>query len=490
MASKRDRAALAAAALASGAALYFGTGLRPLAWLTWIAVIPVLLAAPRLGRLGAALAAAAAWLIGTLNEWTYLTGDLGMPPVRAALIDLAAAGVFAAVVLAYRALIRRGRWAAAVLLPPAAWVGVEYLFAISSPDGAFWSLAYTQTAVLPVAQLASLTSYLGITFVLLVVQTTVAVTVHRRAGSPGWWRPVAAVAVGLAAVSGYGLVQLGRPADGPVERIALIAQPGRGDFVDIATPAGTELFDGYLAQVRAAVGQGAKTVVLPEAVLVADPDRVAGVTDALAAIARDGGATIVFGVAVRHGYNTAQVVTPDSVVAYHKQHLLFVEPNVPGTGLTFVPDRPWGVAICKDLDFPDLARSYRAEGAELLLVPAWDMDRDGWLHSRMAVMRGIENGLPIVRSGRMGALTVSDAAGRVLAEARTGESGFATVTYDLPVSVRSTLYTAARPWFAWLCLLAAAAALLRLRGRPRSSGDHAAAETVAAQPADELASAR
>ncbi len=475
MASTRDRAALAGlAAAASGAALHFGTGLHPLPWLTWVAIIPVLAAALRLGWLGAACAAFAAWLSGELNQWTYLTGDIGMPPAAAAGILLAAAGLFAATVLVFRALVRRGRTPAAILAPPALWVGLEYAFATASPDGAFWSLAYTQADVLPVIQLASLTSYLGVTFLLLVVQTAVVVAVRRGSAGLARWRPIGAVAAGLAAVAGYGLVQLARPADGPVERIAVIAQPGRGDHLDVATPAGEALLDAYLAQIRAATGAGATAVVLPEAVLVADAGTLDGVTGALAAAARDGGATIVFGVAVRHGHNTAQIVTPDSVTAYHKQHLLFTEPYRPGTGTVFGPGRPWGVAICKDLDFPELARSYRAGGAQLLLVPAWDVGRDAWLHSRMAVMRGVENGMPIVRSGRDGALTVSDAAGRVLAEARTGGSGFATVTYDLPVAPRSTVYTSAGAWFAWLCLLVGLGCLSLLRRRARHHEDGAA----------------
>jgi hypothetical protein len=33
----------------------------------------------------------------------------------------------------------------------------------------------------------------------------------------------------------------------------------------------------------------------------------------------------------------------------------------------------------------------------LMLVPAWDFNADGWLHARMAVLRGVEGGYAIVR---------------------------------------------------------------------------------------------
>ncbi len=96
---------------------------------------------------------------------------------------------------------------------------------------------------------------------------------------------------------------------------------------------------------------------------------------------------------------------------------------LPGTArLTF--DRPsddgtagkWGVEICKDMDFPLLARQYSNDGARLMLVPAWDFVADGWLHGRMAILRGVESGFSIARSVKQGILTLSDSRGRVLAQ--------------------------------------------------------------------------
>ncbi len=104
--------------------------------------------------------------------------------------------------------------------------------------------------------------------------------------------------------------------------------------------------------------------------------------------------------------------------SYRKQHLLYGESYESGTTLVLTPGRPspWAVAICKDLDFPLPAGAYRKLGAGGLLVPSWDFDRDGWLNSRMAVIRGVENGLTVERTARSGSLTVSDGYGRVLAE--------------------------------------------------------------------------
>jgi hypothetical protein len=51
--------------------------------------------------------------------------------------------------------------------------------------------------------------------------------------------------------------------------------------------------------------------------------------------------------------------------------------------------------------FPALSRQYGKAGVGLLPVPALDFD-DGWLHSRMALLRGVENGMPMARVGSQG----------------------------------------------------------------------------------------
>ena len=140
---------------------------------------------------------------------------------------------------------------------------------------------------------------------------------------------------------------------------------------------------------------------------------------------------------------------------YDKHHLLpGVEPEKPGDKRV-VLDKPsgrWGLQICKDMDFPKLSREYAAEGANLLLVPAWDFNRDGWLHARMAVLRAVENGFALARSARNGLLTLSDNRGRILAETETVPDRFASITGKVNVSREETFYARTGDWFAWLCV--------------------------------------
>ena len=69
----------ALALLSSAVALYFGTGLHPLWWLTWLAPIPVLVVAPRLSQKAAFAMAFLAWAVGGLNLWRYIRVSLSAP---------------------------------------------------------------------------------------------------------------------------------------------------------------------------------------------------------------------------------------------------------------------------------------------------------------------------------------------------------------------------------------------------------------------------
>jgi apolipoprotein N-acyltransferase len=113
------------------------------------------------------------------------------------------------------------------------------------------------------------------------------------------------------------------------------------------------------------------------------------------------------------------------------------------------------------MDFPALGRLYGEAGVGLLLVAAWDFGRDGRLHARMAVVRGVESGFALVRTAQRGLLTVSDDRGRVVAEMPSGEGPEALLTARVAPGSGRTPYARWGDWFGWLCLLLLAAALVR-----------------------------
>jgi apolipoprotein N-acyltransferase len=84
-------------------------------------------------------------------------------------------------------------------------------------------------------------------------------------------------------------------------------------------------------------------------------------------------------------------------------------------------------------------------------VPAADFGKDAWLHARMAVMRGVENGFALVRAADNGLVTASDAQGRLIASKMDTRPGLTMVVADLPLGPGPTLYARIGDAFVWLC---------------------------------------
>jgi apolipoprotein N-acyltransferase len=481
MAWKRDLTACVVAAGLSGALFHAGTGLHPVWWLTWLAPLPVLLVAPRVGAVAAAGTAFAAWVAGETGLWSYYTSQkaLSQPVPLVVALFVVTGLVFAGVIVGARALLRSGHLLAATCFVPAAWTVVEFAVSALTPNGLFWSLAYTQLDALPVVQIASLVGPWGITFLVLALPAALAALCAPSGRVRGRLRLSGAVLVVAVLVIGYGTVRLRAPRTdppGPMVGVFAVAQPF--DPVPVSTPAGEELLGRYLVGVRSLAALGARVLVLPEKVFAVDGRTSAALTVPLAALAAEHHVDIVVGlVLVRDGMasNVAWMFTAagGEPVEYDKHHLVPVleDAFTPGKNLVLLPGPRGrlGVTICKDMDYPGLLRRYSQRGATAMLVPAWDFDQDAWLHSRMAVLRGVENGFPLVRAGRSGAVTVSDPYGRVLAESRTQGRPDASGIAVLPRSAAATPYAALGDWFPWACvalLLVVAANAGRRRSQP------------------------
>jgi apolipoprotein N-acyltransferase len=428
------------AAALSGLLWLGGTGLHPIAALTWLAPLPLLLGSVRVRAATALAATVAAWVIGQAAVLPYYRGTLRMPlPAVAGVVVLGAALASGTVLLA-RYLLRAGRPVTAVLTVPFLWVLGEYAASRLLPHGAWWSLAYTQAAVRPVIQLTALTGVWGVTYLLIALP--VALAARSRPA-------VLCLLALLTATAGWSLT---RPAQGPeTVRVGLVALEQKDDGLPLNRPGGQQLLARYRARVDRLIARGAEIVVLPEKVFGVDSEN--DLVDAFRPeTAR--GARVIAGAVLRQGgtaRNVALVLGPGgTATAYAKQHLIpgLEDWLTPGHTDLIVGGR-FGVAICKDLDFPGLVRGYRDEGATAMLVPGLDFTGDGRLHSRMALVRGVESGLTVVRSAAYGRLTVSDATGRVRAEAVAGN---ADVLVAAPLAGKSTIYSRTGDWFPFLAV--------------------------------------
>ena len=163
-----------------------------------------------------------------------------------------------------------------------------------------------------------------------------------------------------------------------------------------------------------------------------------------------------------------------------KKLLFFVDKLVQATGdfgagkravVMALPPARIGVLICYEAIFPELSSNLANGGANLLV----NITNDAWFgrscaphqHLSMAVLRTVENRIPMVRCANTGISGLIDAQGRILQASALFED--ATMLGTLQLGNGNTIYSRHGDWFAWTCvaisLLGFGYALMRKKGK-------------------------
>lgn len=445
----------AVCAVLTGGAFYLSIGLGTQWALAWLAPVPVLWLAFGGGRAWPVFVAAfGGFALGQANVLQAYAGEL---PLAVTLLAIAVPSLaFAVAVAGGRSAYHRLGSLAGLAAFAFLWAGLDFAISWDKAGGSVMTPAASQLDAPVLAQSASLVGYYGITFLLGAVSAALAIAVRRRNVGFGLF------AVALFVVNwSFGTWQLAQPATGSL-RVALLASDDLArPFAPADREAARRIFGEYAAAIERLGATRPAIVIGPENVLQLAPAWREDALRPLARAASRAGAMLIIGVDAPSGgarRNVALVLAPDAApVAYAKRRLIpGLETAIfrSGTnGLTL----PGGalVAICKDMDFQAMIRRDAVAGRPLLLaVPGWDFGADGWFHARVAMLRSIENGVPMARSARAGMLTLSDRHGRLVASAPS-ESGMTVLIGDLPLHGRGgdTPYSKIGDLFGFLGLL-------------------------------------
>ena len=349
-------------------------------------------------------------------------------------------------------------WDLALL--PLATVAVELLQARLSPFGSWGSVAYTVHSA-PALQVASLAGAAGVSFVVVLAGCFAAREIGAgsapRAGSAA--APAAhrgTVAGALAALALWGGARTAAPFNAAVPnsctfRATALMLPGSLDAAykrqtgvlrsALASGGGNvnaDAWSSFLTDYRAARVEmlaqtrlhasmpGTDAVVWPEAALLVPAEEHRALLDEAARIARATGATIGVSTAVLYrdramfsnnfvlvspgeellwNYNKTRTIpgyeTPRSLFSGRQQDPLPVarlaRSNCGGGAAGAIVLSP---GICMDADFPATMATAGSGGADVLLVPSADWRASSPIHTYMARLRGIEQGISVVRAGR------------------------------------------------------------------------------------------
>ena len=236
-----------------------------------------------------------------------------------------------------------------------------------------------------------------------------------------------------------------------------------GKIVTTDKDATFKAIDAYADEIAKLRGSHVQLIVLPENIARVAPEWVTEAQEKLAKAAPEG-ATVVAGFntfvdGAQRNVSWALSPAAHAPVTYEKRRLVpGLESAVftPGPGPRTLSNGI-GLEICKDMDFHAMIRSDEVvTKPELLAVPAWDFKEDDWSHARVAILRSVENGVPMARTARNGLLLLNDRYGRIVAQARS-VGGFTTLIGDLPLDGHggTTIYDRSDDAFGWLCLVVA-----------------------------------
>jgi apolipoprotein N-acyltransferase len=467
-----------------------------LAFATWGALIPLLYLAarnqpPACFTLG--------WLAGFFNGlsllyWiTYVVNRYGNLPLPVSLgiclLLVAYLAIFAGLFCSGLSWLRnRGLpWLAAT---PFLWVTLE-LGKSRLLTGFPWeNLGYSQYRWLPVIQMADITGVFGISFVLVlsnVLLFTLIFPVNRGRKVLTRLYPALLWVFLVSTVVGYGSWRLAELEGhhGPSFKVALvqgnIAQDTKWD------PAFQQAtLEKYERLTKEVAKQQPQLVIWPE---TATPfyfgaDRKN--TETLLRQVRELQIPLLFGSpAYRRKderlklYNRAYLLDGHGMLIdyYDKIHLVPFGEYVPWKRLLFFVDKlvqaagdfasgkkaivmdmlpaKIGVLICYEAIFPGLSRDLVNAGANFLV----NITNDAWFgrssapyqHLSMAVLRSVENHVPMARCANTGISAFIDSGGRILQVTRLFED--ATMLGSIQLGEGKTLYTRYGDWFAWSCFI-------------------------------------
>jgi len=374
--------------------------------------------------------------------------------------------------------VSRLRGFASTLVFPMAWVAIEQLSVWTSPFGSWGSAAYTQAENLPLVQIVSVAGLPGLVFLMAWFASAVNGAWESDFEGPGARAGVLGYAALLAIVllAGSARLALLPPRAATVRVASLTVKParpveiwrsGQGPLSDAEMTSirrgAAALFDSLLERSRREARAGARIVVWSEGSAVCFKEDEPGLISRAGEFSRREGIYLFVALVTftpGRPLHENQLLTFDPAgrlaIRYHKAR---PAPGDPETGadrslpILASPFGRMGGAICYDMDFPDLVREQGRAGVDFMLVPSSDWKELDPLHTRMALVRGVENGCSVVRQTANGLSAAADYEGRLLATMDYFRTEDRVMVAQVPTRGVRTVYSRVGDLFAWMCIV-------------------------------------
>ena len=452
------------------------------------------------------------WIAGTVFyvmllrwlDYTFLHYSAIPWPVTWLPIALLAAycGLYTGLVAAGVAWLRQGLGAGwALALAPCLWLTGEWVRGHLMGGFPWGLLGYSQSAQLPVIQVAELGGVYAVS--LLIVAVNAALTALLALGPRRAWPGVAAATVLLVSSCTFGARALAVESDataGSSVQVGVI-QPSIEQTIKWDPTRHAQILDIYEALTREAARSKPAVVLWPETATTIFLRGDQRLLERLTRLSADLGVPILVGSLDRRDdpggqfLNSAFLLSGQGITGkYDKIHLVPFGEYVPLAGLLgFVrswaefisefgvgevetvfplPGASFGTVICYEVIFPELFRGFVVRGASFMANitnDAWFGETSGpWQHLGTLPLRAVEHRVAIARAANTGVSAFVEPSGRIGSMLPLLERGV--LVRRIPLRTRGTLYTRLGDWLVYLSasLGVAAAGIAHFRRSPAS----------------------
>ena len=402
---------------------------------------------------------------------------------------LALAAYLAVYPAVFSVLVHRLPWQSGALfifIVPTIWTGLEWVRSWMVTGFPWGSMGYSQWNNLPAIQIASIAGVHGVSFVVVLLNATIANLIRTYSD---WQRQLKATALPVVIIIAcfiYGAFALSRPPR-PASDVKMALVPGNVRQIDKWNPKNfPAIFKRYIDLIEEADAAHPDFIVLPETAL---PPGIFSVQNVyrrrLERMLYNRQIYLLAG--VPHStpdskvYNRVLLLSPagEELGSYSKIHLVPFGEYVPLSRylpnlIQFVPYEPgksmdlfpvpsaenaqMGIAICFESVFPNHFRKFVKKGASVMGI----LTNDAWYegtaapeqHFSAAPFRAVENRVPVFRCANGGISCIIDSFGRVITTRIQPDDTQSLLIGEIVLSdQKKTLYTRYGDWFPILCFL-------------------------------------
>lgn len=475
-------------------------------FLAWFALVPLLAsvhhAQSGAQALGFGLISGIIFFLCSLHWLTHVStvGWLIVVLMQAAYIMVFAGLAYAGMRSCFSAILR-------VLWIACAWTGMEFFRSEVPIFGFGWNLiAYSQSSYLPIIQVANILGAYGLGFLVAWGNAAIFCAWFERKARLTAFLLLGSVVLVPAGLWGYGRMTLAKPVNAEEYLRVSVVQGNIPQSVKWELMAKEKILEIYEKLTQLAALEQPDLIVWPEAAFPGyfnrdlQAERIARLAQGIQTPLLIGGLEWE---SERESYNSAYFLNKDggSGQRYDKLRLVPFGEYIPFKAflgwMTPIADAlgisdfragarpvvfrwarevwPFGVLICFEDIFPDLARDLTDRGAKFLVM----MTNDAWFgktsapfqHLQATIFRALENGVPIARAANTGVSAFVSHQGRVLAlvkderEEKTFVMGQKTL--DLPLMMQRTIFSRGGYLFPYFIMGILGIMALMFRGRSR-----------------------